>query len=81
MRGQRPTKRSSKGKAPAKKSTQNEQVNRRVEDFEDSLESSEEDNCIICGKFQPDGLRLDLTLGPVTWVQCKLYSGWVHLKF
>ena len=54
MRGQGPKKRSSKGKAPEKKSTQNEQVNRRVEGFEDSLETIEEDNCVICGKFQMD---------------------------
>ena len=74
MKGQRPKKRSPKGKVPAKKSTQNEQVNRRVEDFENSLENSEEDNCIICGKFPPDGLRLDLALRIVTWVQCELYG-------
>ena len=54
MRGQGPKKRSSKGKAPEKKSTQNEQVNRRVEGFEDPLETIEEDNCVICGKFQMD---------------------------
>jgi hypothetical protein len=74
MRGQGPRKRSSKGKAPAKKSTQNEQVNRRVEDFLNSLETSEEDNCTICGKFPPDGLRLDLALRIVTSVQCELYG-------
>lgn len=62
IRGQRPTKKSSKGKAPARKSTQNELVNRRVGNFEDSLETSEDDNYISCGKFQPDGLRLDLAL-------------------
>ena len=56
-------------------------MNRRVEDFEDSLETSEEDNSIICGKLQPAGLRLNLALRIVTWAQCELCSGLVHLKF
>lgn len=74
-----PKKGTSKGKAPSIK-RQNEQVNRR-EDFEDSVETCDKENCCICGKFQPDGLRLDRALRIVTWAQCELCMGWVHLKF
>ena len=56
-------------------------MNRRFEDFEDSLETSEEVNSIICGKLQSAGLRLNLALRIVTWAQCELCSGLVLLKF
>lgn len=70
-----------KGKALAKKSVEILTCNTNLTEDEDQIETIDDEKCCICGKFQPDGLRLDLIIAFVKWAQCDLCNGWVHLKY
>lgn len=76
-KGKGPLPNSLRGKGPAKKK-------KAVKEVPNNVSQSEEDDtecCIICGKFQPEALDLNLAIRFVDWGCCSSCGKWVHLKF
>ena len=71
-KGKGPNPCSNKGKNPAKKY--------KIPTFPENTKKDEE-NCVVREKWQPDGLRLDISLKFVNLGQCQKCNKWVHLKY
>ena len=48
---------------------------------DDSLQQDDNDNCCVCGKFSPEGLKKLKFLKIVDWAKCSYCEHWVHLYF
>lgn len=75
-RGKGPHKNSRKGKNICKRPALQE----KKMDMSDT-ELEEEELCVVCSKWQPDGLKRQTSVKFVDWGQCVACSRWVHLKF
>ena len=76
-KGKGPLSNSTRGKGPAKR--------KHVVDVAPSsmsqIEECDTECCIVCGKFQPNALNLNLAIRFVDWGCCSSCGKWVHLKF